>query len=141
MNRAYIICLNPAPDQVNYLARAAGNSRFVFNWSLAEWKRQFEPGAKPSAFALKKHFNALRFFASTQRCSQCHMLHSDLTLADRIFVCVPLACSYTIDRDDNASLNLEQEARLLASPGSNSRPSSVLARTGRKTACGGEVRL
>jgi putative transposase len=57
-----------------------------------------------------------RFFPSTKRCSQCHTLHPDLTLADRIFVCLNPACGYTADRDLNASLNLEQEARLLASP-------------------------
>src|SRR5256885_14095042 len=107
MIRAHVIRLNPAPDQVSYFSGAAGTSRFVFNWGLAEWKRHYEPGAKPLALALKKHFNDLRFFASTKRCSQCHMLHSNLTLAERIFVWLPPACSYTSVHDDNASLNLE----------------------------------
>ena len=30
------------------------------NWALAEWNRQFEAGEKPTAFKLKKQFNAIR---------------------------------------------------------------------------------
>jgi putative transposase len=60
MIKAHKIRLNPTPDQVNYFARAAGTARFVFNWALAEWKRQYEAGGKPNATALKKQFNAIR---------------------------------------------------------------------------------
>jgi putative transposase len=60
MIRAHKIRLNPTPEQVNYFARAAGTSRFVWNWALAEWNRQFEAGEKPTAFKLKKQFNAIR---------------------------------------------------------------------------------
>ncbi|HEY6285058.1 MAG TPA: transposase [Ktedonobacteraceae bacterium] len=60
MIRAHKIRLNPTPEQVNYFARAAGTSRFVWNWALAEWNRQFEAGGKPTAFKLKKQFNAIR---------------------------------------------------------------------------------
>lgn len=60
MIKAHKIRLHPTPEQANYFARAAGTARFVFNWSLAEWKRQYETGAKPSASALKKQFNAIR---------------------------------------------------------------------------------
>ena len=41
----------PAPR-----ARAASCA----NWALAEWDRQFEAGEKPTAFKLKKQFNAIR---------------------------------------------------------------------------------
>jgi putative transposase len=60
MIRAHKIRLNPTPEQANYLARAAGTSRFVWNWALAEWNRQYEAGEKPSALKLKKQFNAIR---------------------------------------------------------------------------------
>jgi putative transposase len=30
------------------------------NWALAEWKRQYAAGGKPTAFKLKKQFNAIR---------------------------------------------------------------------------------
>ena len=32
----------------------------MYNWGLAEWKRQYEAGEKPSALGLKKQFNAIR---------------------------------------------------------------------------------
>jgi putative transposase len=60
MIRSHRIRLNPTPEQANYFARAAGTRRFVFNWGLAEWKRQHEAGEKPSALALKKQFNAIK---------------------------------------------------------------------------------
>src|SRR2546421_12743043 len=60
MIKAHKIRLHPTPEQANYFARAAGTARFVFNWALAEWKRQYETGEKPNALALKKQFNAIR---------------------------------------------------------------------------------
>jgi len=60
MIRSHCIRLNPTPEQATYFAQAAGTRRFVFNWGLAEWKRQCEAGGKPSALALKKQFNAIK---------------------------------------------------------------------------------
>jgi putative transposase len=60
MIKAHKIRLHPTSEQANYFARAAGTARFVFNWALAEWKRQYEAGEKPNATALKKQFNAIR---------------------------------------------------------------------------------
>src|SRR5260370_16106646 len=39
---------------------AAGTSRFVGNWAVGEWNRQYEAGEKPTALKLKKQFNAIR---------------------------------------------------------------------------------
>src|SRR5215469_6650162 len=60
MMRAHKIRLNPTPEQANYFVRAAGTSRFVWNWTLAEWNRQYEAGEKPTALKLKKQFNEIR---------------------------------------------------------------------------------
>jgi putative transposase len=60
MIRAHKIRLNPTPEQANYFARAAGVARFVWNWALAEWNRQYEAGEKPTALKLKKQFNEIR---------------------------------------------------------------------------------
>jgi len=60
MIRAHKIRLNPTPEQANYFARAAGTSRFVWNWALAEWNRQYEAGEKPTVLKLKKQFNEIR---------------------------------------------------------------------------------
>lgn len=60
MIKAHKIRLHPTPEQATYFAKAAGTARFVWNWGLAEWNRQYEAGEKPTAFKLKKQFNAIR---------------------------------------------------------------------------------
>ncbi len=60
MIRAHKIRLHPTPQQAVYFAKAAGTSRFVWNWALAEWNRQYEAGLKPTALKLKKQFNEIR---------------------------------------------------------------------------------
>ena len=60
MIKTHKIRLHPTPEQANYCARAAGTNRFVWNWALAEWNRQYEAGEKPTALKLKKQFNEIR---------------------------------------------------------------------------------
>jgi putative transposase len=60
MIKAHRIRLHPTPEQAVYFAKAAGTSRFVWNWALAEWNRQYEDGEKPTALKLKKQFNEIR---------------------------------------------------------------------------------
>jgi len=58
--KAHKIRLHPTAEQEEYLRRACGTRRFIFNWGLAEWQRQYQAGEQPAAFALKKQFNAIR---------------------------------------------------------------------------------
>ena len=60
MLRAHKIRLNPTPEQEQWLLQACGVARFCYNWGLAEWKRQYELGEKPSAYKLKKQLNAVK---------------------------------------------------------------------------------
>lgn len=60
MIRAHKIRLNPAEEQIVYFRKAFGTRRFVFNWGLAEWERQYRAGEKPSAISLKKQFNSIK---------------------------------------------------------------------------------
>lgn len=60
INLAHKIELKPNNKQAKFLARACGVSRFTYNWGLAEWKRQYEAGLKPTGFGLKKEFNAIK---------------------------------------------------------------------------------
>ena len=60
MIKAHKIRLHPTPEQTVYFAKAAGTARFVWNWALAQWNRQFEAGEHPTALSLKKQFNAIR---------------------------------------------------------------------------------
>jgi putative transposase len=60
MIKAHKMRLNPTPEQAHYFAKAAGTARYTFNWAVAEWKRQYEAGEKPSALKLRTQFHALR---------------------------------------------------------------------------------
>jgi len=57
---AHKIALDPTTKQRIALARAAGVARFAWNWSLAEWDRQYKAGEKPTAAKLKKRWNAIK---------------------------------------------------------------------------------
>lgn len=61
MQLTHKIALCPTPDQADYFNRACGTARRVWNWALAEWKRQYAAGQKPNAMALKKQFNAIKY--------------------------------------------------------------------------------
>lgn len=60
------IALKPNNKQATYFARAAGVSRFAYNWALAEWKAQYEAWKvdntlpKPSQYLLRKQLNAIK---------------------------------------------------------------------------------
>ncbi len=49
-----------------------------------------------------------RWYASSRTCSGCGWHDEDLTLADRVFVCHD--CGLAIDRDENAAINIRNEA-------------------------------
>lgn len=58
---AHRIRIEPTSEQRDYFARAAGTARRVWNWALAEWKRQTSLGFRPNGMALKKQFNAIKY--------------------------------------------------------------------------------
>ena len=74
MKTAHKIRMNPTPEQVEYLKRACGTRRFIYNWGRAHWEAQYQaykleqetlPEAEhtlkpPGAMSLKKQFNAIR---------------------------------------------------------------------------------
>lgn len=53
--------LKPNKKQEEYFIKAAGTARFVYNWGLAEWKRQYAEGGKPSENELRRYFNSLKY--------------------------------------------------------------------------------
>jgi len=61
MQLTHKIKLNPTREQRDYFQKAAGTSRFVWNWALAKWREQYAAGQKPNAMALKKTFNAIKY--------------------------------------------------------------------------------
>ncbi len=66
--------MNPTPEQMEYLRRACGTRRFIFNWGKEQWEKQYQAYKAeqefvpkedrklkaPNAMALKKQFNAIR---------------------------------------------------------------------------------
>jgi hypothetical protein len=74
MKTAHKIRMNPTSEQVEYLKRACGTRRFIYNWGREQWEKQYqaykaeqEIGPEeqrvlkpPNALALKKHFNEIR---------------------------------------------------------------------------------
>ncbi|HEX6553010.1 MAG TPA: RNA-guided endonuclease TnpB family protein [Ktedonobacteraceae bacterium] len=74
MKTAHRIRMNPTPEQVEYLKRACGTRRFIYNWGREQWEKQYQaykteletlPQEQrvlkpPNAFVLKKQFNEIR---------------------------------------------------------------------------------
>lgn len=58
--KAYKTELDPNNKQRSFFSRCAGTSRYVYNWGLAEWKRQYDAGEKPSQYGLCKQFNSIK---------------------------------------------------------------------------------
>ena len=54
------IALHPNNRQVTYFARVCGTARFAYNWALAEWKRQYEAGEKPTWQKLDAKLNCIK---------------------------------------------------------------------------------
>ena len=57
---AHRIELKPNNKQNTYFRKAFGCARLAYNWGLAEWKRMYEAGEKPSGRKLRTQFNAIK---------------------------------------------------------------------------------
>jgi len=54
------IRLYPNNKQKTLLAKSAGTARFVYNWALAEWDRQYKEGEKTNEAKLRKQLNDIK---------------------------------------------------------------------------------
>ncbi len=104
------ICKNNATiviENLNVSGMLANNklSRAISDCGFYEFKRQLE--YKADKFGCKLII-ADRWYPSSKLCSTCGHPHQNLTLFDRVFKCYN--CGLEIDRDYNASLNLEKLA-------------------------------
>jgi putative transposase len=75
-------------------------ARAISDAGWAEFARQL--GYK-QAWRGGELVTADRWYPSSKLCPQCGAIHSDLTLADRVFTC---GCGHWADRDSNAAVNL-----------------------------------
>lgn len=78
-------------------------ARTISDLGLYELRRQLEYKAQLKG---NKLTFADRWFPSSKTCSHCGNIKADLKLSDRMYHCE--ACEITIDRDHNASINLER---------------------------------
>lgn len=80
-------------------------ARSLSDVSFFEFKRML---TYKSAYRGNEIIEAERFYPSSKTCSSCGYKKESLALSERIFKCEN--CGIVIDRDYNASLNLEQYA-------------------------------
>ncbi len=52
--------LAPNNRQRTFFVKSCGVARFAYNWALAEWKRRYEAGGKPTEAALRRRLNAIK---------------------------------------------------------------------------------
>jgi putative transposase len=91
---------------VSGMVKNAHLAQSISDCGFHEFKRQLEYKCLKFGSEL---IIADRFYASSKTCSNCGCKKIDLTLADRIFNCDN--CSFSIDRDLNASINLSRLAK------------------------------
>ena len=61
MQLTHKIALKTTDSQIEYFKKAAGTSRFVWNWALSKWNTLYLAGEKPNAMGLKKVFNSIKY--------------------------------------------------------------------------------
>ena len=54
------IRIYPNKEQEVFLKKSCGVARFVYNWGLDEWQKQYKNGEKPTRFKLDKLFNTIK---------------------------------------------------------------------------------
>ena len=72
--------------------------------SLSKFNEILEYKAKYNGVSIHR---ADRFYPSSKTCSHCGSIKSNLSLSQRVYVCD--VCGYRIDRDLNASINLQKQ--------------------------------
>ena len=60
MIRSHTIRLYPTEIQENYFKQSCGVARFVYNWGLATWSKQYKRGQRPNMYSVKKLFNQIK---------------------------------------------------------------------------------
>lgn len=58
--KAYKTELKPNNKQITFFNKCSGASRYVYNWGLSEWQKEYEAGEKPSQYGLCVKFNSIK---------------------------------------------------------------------------------
>jgi putative transposase len=82
-------------------------ARSISDVGFGEFRRQIEYKTEWRNGKIVVHG---RFFPSSKKCSNCDLIKESLSLSERVFKC---ECSLEIDRDLNASINLDPVPKVL----------------------------
>jgi len=86
---------------VSGMVKTKNLARAISDCGFSELRRQLEYKSKLRGNNL---IIADRWFPSSKMCSQCGNIKQDLKLSDRVYFCEE--CDFSMDRDQNAAMNL-----------------------------------
>ena len=90
--------------QVSNMLKNHSLAKSLSDVSLSKFNEILEYKAKYNGVSI---IRADRFYPSSKTCSHCGSIKSKLSLSQRVYVCDE--CGYKIDRDLNASINLQKQ--------------------------------
>jgi len=87
---APVIALDSTAAQEEHFRKACGVARLAYNWALAQWKRKYEAGERPSACSINDVH-----VSQTESAGQSEMLAQELARSSREAVIIgagPAGC-------------------------------------------------
>ena len=134
---AHRIELKPNNKQKTYFRKAFGCARLAYNWGLAEWKRMYETGEKPSGREIRKRFNAIKkeqfpFVYEVTKCAVDQPFINLQSAFDRFFKKLGAYPQFKKKRDNEGSFYLQESEIHLSETNKNSKAFEKLAHNERQ---------
>ena len=134
---AHKIELKPNNKQKTYFRKAFGCARLAYNWGLAEWKRMYEAGEKPSGREIRKRFNAIKkeqfpFVYEVTKCAVDQPFINLQSAFDRFFKKLGAYPQFKKKRDNEGSFYLQESEIHLSETNKNSKAFEKLAHNERQ---------
>ena len=134
---AHRIELKPNNKQKTYFRKAFGCARLAYNWGLAEWKRMYEAGEKPSGREIRKRFNAIKkeqfpFVYEVTKCAVDQPFINLQSAFDRFFKKLGAYPQFKKKRDNEGSFYLQESEIHLSESNKNSKAFEKLAHNERQ---------
>ena len=134
---AHRIELKPNNKQKTYFRKAFGCARLAYNWGLAEWKRMYKAGEKPSGREIRKRFNAIKkeqfpFVYEVTKCAVDQPFINLQSAYDRFFKKLGDYPQFKKKRDNEGSFYLQESEIHLSETNKNSKAFEKLAHNERQ---------
>ena len=129
---AHRIELKPNKKQKTYFRKAFGCARLAYNWGLAEWKRMYEAGEKPSGRKLRTQFNAIKkeqfpFVYEVTKCATMQPFDNLDVAFKRFFKGLGKYPQFKKKRDNEGKFYIERDKIRLSDTNRNSKAFNKLA--------------